>query len=81
MDQIKALLRKLRTLFFKLNEEQRKHVSKIFHMLGLGAALPIFIQIATNQKSESWLYIVIWIAYAIIFEIIAIAALSERSQS
>ena len=80
METIQALLRKLKTMFFKLNEDQRKHVSKIFHMLGMGAALPVFVQIITNEKSESLLYILVWIACAIIFEMIAIAALAARSK-
>lgn len=78
MGKIKNFLIWFKGKYFLLNQKQREHVSKICHTLGLVAAMPLIIKILSNeQSSDDWLAAV-GVIYAIIFEVLAIAALTAK---
>ena len=78
MKKIKNFLVWFKEKYFLLNQKQREHVSKICHMLGLVSTLPLILKILSNEQSgDDWLAAV-GVVYAIIFEILAIAALTAK---
>lgn len=80
MGKIKQFLVWFKGKYFLLNQKQREHVAKICHMLGLVSAMPLIIKILSNEQSgDDWLAAV-GVVYAIIFEILAIAALTAKEE-
>lgn len=76
MEIIKAFLRIIRSLFFKLNESQRKHVSKLFDTVAVGSIIPVFIKLLDNDNPNDTRVVVVCLVCAILLEILSIAALA-----
>lgn len=80
MGYIKKFLVWFKRKYFLLNQKQREHMSKICHMLGLASVIPIIIRLLSNEtSSDNWLAAV-GIVYAILFEVLAIAALAKEDE-
>lgn len=80
MGKFKKILIWFKGKYFLLNQKQREHVSKICHMLGMVSTMPLIIKILSNEQSgDDWLAAV-GVVYAIIFEVLAIAALAAKEE-
>ena len=75
MGKIKLLLAFIRKQYFRLNEKQREHVAKLCHLLGLTSALPIISKLLSNEQHDDDWQVIIWLLYAIGFEIISLLIL------
>lgn len=64
--------------FFRLNDEQRKKTSEFFDKCATGAMLPVGIKFLSDGKSGDSLYITLWLGCAILFAILAVAALAAK---
>lgn len=80
MGKLKKILRFFQKQFFRLNEKQRDHVSKLCHLLGLTSALPIISKLLSNeQHGDDW-QVLVWFFYATLFEVGALLALSSKKE-
>ncbi|MDO4642784.1 MAG: hypothetical protein Q4A74_02980 [Cardiobacteriaceae bacterium] len=68
----------LREQFFRLNEKQRGHISKLCHLLGLTSALPIVSKLLSKGHHSDDSQALLWLFYAIVFEVGALYALSDK---
>lgn len=77
MDMIKSFFAAIRRMFFNLNKEQRKVISKWYEIMVFAAFAPILIKIIKNQSSHLEIHFSFWLLCTIIAAVTAVLALAE----
>lgn len=77
MNEIIIIANQIKTLFFRLNEEQRRKLSDFCDKAATGAMLPVAIKFLSDGKPGDGFYIFSWLSCAIIFAILSVLALAK----
>ena len=77
MGKIRQFFELIRNYYFRLNKKQREEVSKIFHTLAFGSAVPVVVKLMSNERDDDWGFILLALLSVTIFAILSIAALAS----
>lgn len=78
MENFRIAFDKAKSYWWKLNIDQRKHVSKVFDTLAMGSVAPMFFSLISNDIDGESVSVALCLISAILFESCAILALIKK---
>lgn len=80
MEKLLFAINKAKIYWWRLNDAQREHISKIFDTLAMGSIAPMFFSLVSNEIDGESLSVALCIISAILFELCAILALIKKEE-
>jgi len=80
INEIIILANQIKTLFFRLNEEQRRKLSDFCDKAATGAMLPVAIKFLSDGKPGDGWYIFLWLMSALSFVVLSVLALATKGE-